>query len=350
MLLVGRAFAVALVSLISMASLLPASVEKTVSGCTHRTSGYEGVWSSPKKGEQDISYRAPDQLLIKDRSSSAIHSVDGTTVWDYDPTRHEAIVTYNEPMPFGHPIAPSLLPGADSLRRHLLTVADSYRIALDGTGTVAGRRVFKLRLTPTTPEQAGTDKILWVDRATCLVLQQQSVTPDGQVIGGTSGFTTIRYGRPQAGQLRMPPLPDDTFVTTNRYGSLKDLAAGAGFPLVEPSPLPKDWTLRYAKLTIYPDRGTGAMKVLSWYYDSGDRTRLAVTAWSPPRLRAESRGDVLLDSGITGHFFTDPFNEWGGIQWVDGTHSFNLSGPGLSDPQLVDLANSMITSIRKPGA
>lgn len=339
--MIWRPFVVALLALVSLTSLSPVSLQAKVSGCTEQVSGYQGVWFDPVNGEQEVAYLAPDHLVIRDWSSGQVHGVAGNTVWDYDPTRQEANMTYNDPHPFGPATAPGFLPGSEHLQQFLNAMQDRYRIALDGNMTVVGRGTFVVRLSPKPGKHISTERLLWVDQGTCLILREQEQAPSGALIGGTHGFTAIRYAPPELRQLEVPVFPPGTVMTNQHYGTLKELSAEAGFKLAEPSPLPTDWRFHHAHLTMYPDRGAGRLKGLSWYYYAGDRTALAVTVWSPPGLQPGTSEAVRLSPGITGYFFTARFNDWPGIRWVDGALSYSLAGPALSKEQLVELAKSM---------
>lgn len=324
-----------LLALLTLAGLAPPSLEHLTAACRMDVSGYQGTWLDPVKGVREIAYLAPDRLQIRDRSSGQIHGVHGTTVWDYDPVRQEAILTYNAPGPFGPSDAPTLIPGRQQLEHFLGAVQERYEIASEGEGEAAGRRAFLLRLTPEPGGYAISERLLWVDRETCLILREQ---------GGT-GFTAIRYEPPERQQMEVPVFPPGTMVTTHEYGTVQDLAAKAGFDLTEPSPLPEGWRFDHAYLTIYPDRGTGEMRSLSWYYYAGERTALAVSIWSPPRLQPVTGDEVLLAPGIRGHFFTAQFSGWPGLQWEEEGLSWSLTGPSISKAHLVAWARSILAGV-----
>lgn len=308
-----------------------------LSGCTAQVPGYQGTWTDVVRGEQDVRYRAPDRLAIRDLSSGQVHVVDGSTVWDYDPETRQADITYNAPEPFGPPGAQVLVPGRTQLQRFIDANQQRYRIIIEDIGPVAGRETFRLRLSPRPEEPLSGERLLWIDRQTCLALQDQRDPPEGPV----SGFATVRYEPPEA--MAEPSFPPGTMVTTHSYGTVADLSARAGLHVTEPTPLPAGWRFDHAYLTIYPDRGQGQMKALSWYYTGAAETALAVTAWSPPRLPPGTTESVPLAPGVTGQLFRTEIPDWPAIAWVNGDLSYNLSGPTLSREQLVALARSMIT-------
>jgi len=307
-----------------------------LSGCTAQVSGYQGVWTDIVRGEQEVRFLAPDRLTVRDLSSGQVHGVDGSTVWDDDPETGQADVTYNAPEPFGPPGAQVLIPGRDQLSRFVDANQQRYLVQTEPAEAVAGRAAFRLRLIPRPGEPRAGERLLWIDRQTCLVLQEQRDPPEGPV----SGFTAVRFDPPEA--MAEPSFPPGTLVTTHYYGTVADLAARAGMQVAEPSPLPAGWRFDHAYLTIYPDRGHGQMKALSWYYADAGKTALAVTVWSPPRLPPGTTESLPLAPGVTGQLFRTEISDWPGIAWVHGDLSYSLSGPGLSREQLVTLARSTI--------
>jgi outer membrane lipoprotein-sorting protein len=195
--------------------------------------------------------KKPDKFRAEVLESSdpdhagAVTVADGQQVWMYQPSKNEVVV--GEVGPDGSSSPRDMIREVDEVIQRAL---DTSEVNLAGEEDVAGRKTYKLELTPTENEDAllpaGSKATLWVDQEDWFVLQAEI---SGDLLG--KGWMSVRSFELNTGLddgLFQFDIPEGAKVTNMEDKrpkpiTLDEARARAGFPLLLPSYLPEGVTL-----------------------------------------------------------------------------------------------------------
>jgi outer membrane lipoprotein-sorting protein len=175
------------------------------------------VWSS--RGRKRIEYLsepARGQILIDDgRALYRLNEAEKAAVWMPTPEGSERL---------------------DLIFRN-------YKVTVEGTEDVAGRKAFLLRIAPKQPP--GPSKRLWIDRETKLILRSESFASDG-TLKTASRMTSLTlnpklseglFSIPEGWRIQKPPADEQTRWTAS------ELSKRLGIKISEPGYLPPGFVL-----------------------------------------------------------------------------------------------------------
>jgi outer membrane lipoprotein-sorting protein len=195
--------------------------------------------------------KKPDKFRAEVLESSdpdyagAVTVADGQQVWMYQPSKNEVVV--GEVGPDGSSSPRDMIREVDEVIQRAL---DTSEVNLAGEEDVAGRKTYKLELTPTENEDAflpaGSKATLWVDQEDWFVLQAEI---SGDLLG--RGWMSVRSFELNTGldeglfQFDIPEGAQVTDMKDKRPTSvtLDEARSRAGFPLLVPGYLPEGVTL-----------------------------------------------------------------------------------------------------------
>jgi outer membrane lipoprotein-sorting protein len=193
--------------------------------------------------------KKPDKFRAEVLESSdpdyagAVTVADGQQVWMYQPSKNEVVV--GEVGPDGSSSPRDMIREVDEVIQRAL---DTSEVNLAGEEDVAGRKTYKLELTPTENEDAflpaGSKATLWVDQEDWFVLQAEI---SGDLLG--RGWMSVRSfelnTRLDEGlfQFDIPEGAQVTDMEDKRPTPITLDEARAGFPLLVPGYLPEGVTL-----------------------------------------------------------------------------------------------------------
>jgi outer membrane lipoprotein-sorting protein len=195
--------------------------------------------------------KKPDKFRAEVLESSdpdhagAVTVADGQQVWMYQPSKNEVVV--GEVGPDGSSSPRDMIREVDEVIQRAL---DTSEVNLAGEEDVAGRKTYKLELTPTENEDAllpaGSKATLWVDQEDWFVLQAEI---SGDLLG--KGWMSVRSFELNTGlddglfQFDIPEGAKVTDMEDKRPTpiTLDEARARAGFPLLLPGYLPEGVTL-----------------------------------------------------------------------------------------------------------
>jgi outer membrane lipoprotein-sorting protein len=177
--------------------------------------------------------------------AGAVTVVDGQQVWMYQPSQNEVVVGE---VGSDEPSSPrEMIREVDKVIQRAL---DTSEVNLVGEEDVAGRKTYKLELTPTENEDAflpaGSTATLWVDQEDWFVLQAEL---SGDLLGnGLMSVQSFELNTGLEDSLFQFDIPEGAKVTDMEDKrptpiTLDEARARAGFPLLLPGYLPEGVTL-----------------------------------------------------------------------------------------------------------
>ena len=197
--------------------------------------------------------KKPDKFRAEVLKSSdpdyagAVTVADGRQVWMYQPSQNEVVVGE---VGADEPSSPrDMIREVDKVIQRALDTSE-VKLASNNEEDVAGRKTYKLELTPTDAEDAllppGSTATLWVDQDDWIVLRAKVV---GDVVG--KGEMTVQSFELNPGledgrfQFDMPEGVKVTNMEDKRPKpiTLDEARARAGFPLLLPGYVPEGVTL-----------------------------------------------------------------------------------------------------------
>jgi outer membrane lipoprotein-sorting protein len=177
--------------------------------------------------------------------AGAVTVADGQQVWMYQPSKNEVVV--GEVGPDGSSSPRDMIREVDEVIQRAL---DTSEVNLAGEEDVAGRKTYKLELTPTDAEDAllpaGSKATLWVDQEDWFVLQAEI---SGDLLGrGWMSVSSFELNTGLEDSLFQFDIPEGAQVTDMEDKrptpiTLDEARARAGFPLLLPGYLPEGVTL-----------------------------------------------------------------------------------------------------------
>ena len=177
--------------------------------------------------------------------AGAVTVADGQQVWMYQPSKNEVVV--GEVGPDGSSSPRDMIREVDEVIQRAL---DTSEVNLAGEEDVAGRKTYKLELTPTENEDAflpaGSKATLWVDQEDWFVLQAEI---SGDLLGnGLMSVQSFELNTGLEDSLFQFDIPEGAQVTDMEDKrptpiTLDEARARAGFPLLLPGYLPEGVTL-----------------------------------------------------------------------------------------------------------
>lgn len=144
------------------------------------------------------------RLALPSSSGEQVLVEDGTTLWRYDSASRTATALGNHP-----PRAPEHAPvadPADAAKALVGAVRQSSTVAVDGTGTVAGRPVYELVLTPKPTERTLLREVRVAIDSAARVPLQLTVLANGSTDPALRiGFTKLDVGAQDPALFRFTP-------------------------------------------------------------------------------------------------------------------------------------------------
>jgi len=157
------------------------------------------VWSDGQgRGRLALPSRGGEQVLIE----------DGTTLWRYDSSSRTATALEHgaEPARQRSPEQPPVADPAQAARELVGTVRKTSTVAVDGTGTVAGRPVYQLVLTPAPTERTVLREVrVAVDSAHRVPLQLTVLANGSPDPALQIGFSDLAVGAQDPALFRFSP-------------------------------------------------------------------------------------------------------------------------------------------------
>lgn len=201
--------------------------------------GIVDLVTAPHTAKVYVDGRSKQRVQVLDQLAERDVVRNGSSIWLWDSTRKTAqhVILPSTTAATTTPTTP-----ADLARRLLAAVRTSSAVTVSGTGSVAGRPVDRLVLTPTTDATLVSKVVVSVDRATGVPLRIAVAARGQSGDAVTVGFTDVSFARPAATLFTFAP-PRGAKVTTThlsaqRIPSTSDRAPGpdaSGAPAVSGS-------------------------------------------------------------------------------------------------------------------
>jgi outer membrane lipoprotein-sorting protein len=160
--------------------------------------------------ETDVVRNGTDMWLWSSSTNQATH---------YRLPAHEAGAESKAPA-----VPPTLKDPASAAKQALAAINPSTKVAVDGTGHVAGRPVYELRLSPRDGRSLIASVRIAIDGATSVPLRVQVFAKGATDPAFETGFTSVQFEQPAASIFRFTP-PKGAKVV---QGGSPDSESGAG--------------------------------------------------------------------------------------------------------------------------